>query len=108
MSDPVLEALWKKVVDDWEEERVHSAFLEHTRSTNQLLEAAVRYRGMVGDHARGPSAEKRLQVIAVLAMAALETQRSAPPRGRARLVVQLVFLVVSVVTSLFLLYDQMK
>jgi len=108
MSDPVLEALWKKVVDDWDEERGHSAFLEHTRSTNQLLEAAVRYRGMVGDHVRGPSAEKRLQAIAVLAMAALESQRSAPPPGRARLVVQIVIIVLSVVASLLLLYDQMK
>jgi len=79
MSDAVLEALWKKVVASWDDEDPHTRFLEHCRATGQLLEAAVRYRGMAGDHARGPSAEKRLRAIAIVAMASLETER-APRR----------------------------
>lgn len=79
MTDPVLEALWKRVLDDWESDAAHGAFLQHCQSTEQLLEAAVRYRGMSGDRDRGPSAEKRLQAVAFLAMAELETARSHRP-----------------------------
>lgn len=95
MSDPVLEALWKKVVVNWDDDTTHGAFLEHCRTTGQLLEAAVRYRGMAGDHARGPSAEKRLRAIGALAMASLETERA--PRNEssvdwARILLILLFL----------------
>jgi CHASE2 domain-containing sensor protein len=76
MTDPVLEALWKRVVDEWENDAVHGVFIEHCQMTSQLLEAAVRYRGMSGDHARGPVAQKRLQAIAILAVAQLEAARS--------------------------------
>ena len=80
MADPVLEALWKKVLDNWEEDAAHGAFLEHCQSTQQLVEAAVRYRGMKGDRERGEVAEKRLKGVAILAMASLETTRSEKPR----------------------------
>ena len=82
MTDPALEALWKKVVDDWSNDATHGAFLEYCESTNQLLEAAVRYRGMKGDHVRGPVAEKRLAAIALLAVAGLERERSEPIPAR--------------------------
>jgi hypothetical protein len=59
MSDPVLDTLWKKVLADFDDGAAHAAFIEHCRATNQLLEAAVRYRGMAGDHARGPQARDR-------------------------------------------------
>jgi hypothetical protein len=81
MSDAVLDALWKAVTTNWDDDAVHASFLEHCRATGQLLQAAVRYRGMAGDHVRGPSAEKRLRAIAVLAVAALEVER-APARPR--------------------------
>src|SRR5262245_42276535 len=91
MSDPVLEALWKKVVEDFSDDAAHAAFIEHCRVTQQLLEAAVRYRGMAGDHARGPVAQKRLQAIAILAVAGLEAERSAPrPRTSNALAVLLI------------------
>jgi len=85
MTDPVLEALWKKVVDDWASDAAHGAFLEHCQLTGRLLEAAVRYRGMAGDHARGPTAQKRLQSITVLALSRLEAERT-PERATASLV----------------------
>jgi hypothetical protein len=81
MIDPVLDALWKKVLDDWESDRAHGVFMEHCQATGLLLEAAVRYRGMAGDYARGASAEKRLKAVALLAIAGLESQRSPEPRG---------------------------
>jgi hypothetical protein len=76
MLDAALEALWKQVVDDWDDDKPHAAFLEHCRQTNQLAEAAARYRGMTGDRVRGAAAQKRLEGVAVLAMTALESTRT--------------------------------
>ena len=74
-SDPMLEALWKRVLDAWDDEHAHSAFLDYCRSSDRLVEAAVRYRGMAGDHARSLVAEKKLKAVALLAMTELETNR---------------------------------
>ena len=76
MSDAALETLWKHVLDHWDDEAAHRAFLEQCRVSDRLVEAAVRYRGMKGDHARGALAEKKLTVIAALALTRLETERS--------------------------------
>ena len=77
MNDPALEALWKNVLDHWEEEKSHAVFLEHCQRHDQLAEAAARYRGMTGDHHRGPSAQKRLNGVALLALAKLESARTS-------------------------------
>lgn len=81
----MLEALWKRVTDDWDAEPAHQAFLEYCRSSEQLVEAAVRYRGMAGDHARAELAEKKLKAVALLALTRLEASRSAAPAGRGQL-----------------------
>jgi hypothetical protein len=81
MTDPALEALWKSCLDDWSNDSTHGAFIEHCQGTRQLLEAAVRYRGMAGDHVRGPSAGKRLEAIASLALSDLELARTPERRG---------------------------
>jgi hypothetical protein len=98
MTDPILEALWKRVLDDFGNESAHGAFIEHCRATRQLLEAAVRYRGMAGDHARGATAEKRLTGIAVLALAELETART-PPRSHLTTAVRVALILLFLVGS---------
>jgi hypothetical protein len=82
MSDTALETLWKHALDHWDDEAAHRAFLEHCRHRNLLVEAAVRYRGMKGDHARGRVAEQKLTAIAALAMANLERARTPERRKR--------------------------
>jgi hypothetical protein len=82
VPDPALEAFWKNVLDRWDDDKTHGAFLEHCQNTDQLVEAAVRYRGMAGDRERGEAAKKRLQGVAILAMARLEQARA--PRDRSR------------------------
>lgn len=82
MTDPALEALWKNVLNHWEQDKAHGAFLEHCQRTDQLLEAAVRYRGMAGDHQRGPVAQKRLTAITLLALAQLESGRASDRPAR--------------------------
>lgn len=81
-KDPALEALWKQVLDAWEDDATHNAFLEYCRARDQLVEAAVRYRGMAGDHSRAVIAEKKLKAVALLAMTKLEVSRSEPPASR--------------------------
>jgi hypothetical protein len=81
VSDAALETLWKHVTSHWDDEKAHHAFLEHCRVNDRLVEAAVRYRGMKGDHARGALAEKKLAGIAALALTRLETERS-PSRAK--------------------------
>ena len=82
MNDAGLEVLWKHVTSHWDDEAAHRAFLEHCRVNDRLVEAAVRYRGMKGDHVRGALAEKKLAAIAALALTRLETERSPSPAKR--------------------------
>jgi hypothetical protein len=80
LLDPALEALWKRVLDAWDDEAAHVAFLDHCRQSDRLVEAAVRYRGMVGDRARSALAQKKLDAVALLAMAQLDLSRQRERR----------------------------
>jgi hypothetical protein len=100
--DPVLEALWKNVLDRWDNDAAHHAFLEHCRIYDALDEAAVRYRGMKGDHDRGPGAEKRLTAVLMLAMSKLEVSR-AEPKAASSAVTKLVLILFFLVGSLLVL-----
>jgi len=80
MADAAFEALWKSVLDRWDDERAHGAFLEYCQATDSLAEAAARYRGMTGDRDRSAIAEKRLAGIAIVALAKLHATRSPTAR----------------------------
>ena len=107
MSEPVVEALWKNVVDDWDNDAAHVAFLEHCRVSDQLLEAAVRYRGMTGDRARAPSAEKRLEGVALMALSQLEATRTTPRQAR-RQTAKLMLIFIFLSASLAMLWLNMR
>lgn len=81
MHDPVLEALWQRITDNWDDEKAHGAFLSHCHETSQLGEAAARYRALKDDEVRGPHAQKRLGAIALLATNALLAERSEPRKS---------------------------
>ncbi|HEX7671670.1 MAG TPA: hypothetical protein VF395_18885 [Polyangiaceae bacterium] len=105
MTDPALEALWKRVLDEWEDDRAHGAFMEYCQKNDDLLEGAVRYRGMSGDHVRGESAERRLKAIALLAIAGLESQRTPEKPGVSDVtrIVLVVFFIAATVALAFVL-----
>jgi hypothetical protein len=92
MKDETLEILWKNVLDRWDDDETHRAFLQHCQMTEQLGEAAVRYAGMKRDGARGPSARERLETVAVLAAASLQASREPRHTGLPRWVVALAVL----------------
>ncbi len=105
-ADPALEALWKNALENWDKDAAHHAFLEYCERHQVLDEAAVRYRGMKGDHERGAGAEKRMKAVLMLAMSKLESRR-AEPKAASNTVTKLVllafFLLGSVVVLLYLL-----
>lgn len=80
LTDPGLESLWRHVLDHWEEEAAHVAFLQNAKDRGRLADAAARYRGMTGDHRRKEMAEKQLAAITALAFAQIDASRSSPPR----------------------------
>jgi hypothetical protein len=82
VGDGTLEASWKNVLDHWEEDKAHSAFLSYCQESDQLAEAAARYKGMTADRDRGESAQKRLNGIALLALARLESTRTVSPQAK--------------------------
>ena len=81
-SDPAIDALWKHVLDHWDDDRAHGAFLDACQRADRLVEAAVRYRGMAADRERGPRAQRRLAAVTALALAKLESSRTAPSPHR--------------------------
>jgi hypothetical protein len=59
---------------------------------------------MSGDHERGEAAKKRLQGVAILAMAKLESERSNRPHGRRSLGGWLLVVFFTAATVLLLVY----
>lgn len=84
MGDSAFETLWKNALDRWEDEAAHRAFLEYCRAHDRLVEAAVRYRGMKGDHTRSELAQKKLTAITAMALARLESARTPDRRKSSR------------------------
>lgn len=86
LEDPILEALWKRVLERWDERSPHDAFLSACHERELLGEAAARYRAVAegrevpsGDEqlaeARREQARKRLGAVSLLAMQSLEATR---------------------------------
>jgi hypothetical protein len=84
MADSALERLWKHALEHWDNDSAHRAFLEYCQKHGQLVEAAVRYRGMKGDHTRAAVADTKLTTITALALARLETARTPDRRKQGR------------------------
>ncbi|MFO0759071.1 MAG: hypothetical protein U0359_21445 [Byssovorax sp.] len=82
MLDAPIDALWAKVLDGWDDDAQHAAFLEHCRTLGILPQAAARYRkerDASDDGARRERCDKALGRIAALAMMDLDASRSAEP-----------------------------
>lgn len=102
--DSALEALWKNVLDNWDNDAAHRAFLDHCQSHDALDAAAVRYRGMKGDRDRGAVAEKRLGAVLMLAMSKLEVSRAEPKAASSTLTKLLLILFFTAGSLLVLAY----
>jgi hypothetical protein len=77
--DPVIEALWERVLAAWDDDRVHAAVIEHGLRTQSLPEVARRYRALVSDPNKGGRAQKKLDAIVVSATELLFSQKTPSP-----------------------------
>jgi hypothetical protein len=77
--DPVLEALWARVLGAWDDPRVHTAALDHAVRSESLPELAGRYRALADDAERGDLAKMRLEAIVASAVAMLDATKAPPP-----------------------------
>jgi hypothetical protein len=78
-TDAVLEALWKRVLDAWDDEKTHAALLDHALREQLLPEIAGRYRGLADDPEKGALAKKKLDAIVLAATQMLMAMKTPKP-----------------------------
>jgi hypothetical protein len=79
VNDPVLDALWKRVLESWEDERTHAAILDHALRVQALPEIAGRYRALVDDPGKGDVARKKIDGIVIAATQMLMSMKTPKP-----------------------------
>jgi phage terminase large subunit-like protein len=87
-ADAGFEALWQRVLEDWDDDKPHAALIEFALRTEQLPEAASRYRALKNDPAKAERAQKRLDAIVVAATALMMSMKT-PPRTKVPLPITL-------------------
>ena len=78
-NDPVLEALWQRVLEAWDDDRTHAAIIEHGVRAQSLPEIAGRYRAMLADPGKAMVAQKKLDAIVVAATNLLFSHKTLSP-----------------------------
>jgi hypothetical protein len=78
-DDPVLDALWRRVLEEWHDEQTHVALLDHALRVQALPEIAGRYRALVDDPGKGEAAKKRLDGIVTAATQMLLSMKTPKP-----------------------------
>lgn len=66
-SDVILETLWDRALEAWDEDKVHVALLDFALRRSKLPDLAGRYRKVKDDPKLGPRAQKRLDAIVIAA-----------------------------------------
>jgi hypothetical protein len=90
VPDLHLDALWRELESAFDDEPRHAAFLDYCAMTQQLGEAAARYReearraAEAGEDARAEDAKKRLDGVVVYAMHQLDAAPRTEPDAWAR------------------------
>lgn len=78
-KDAVLEALWKRVLGAWDDEKTHAALIEHAIREQRLPETAARYRALIDDPDKGALARKKLDAIVLAATQMLMALKTPKP-----------------------------
>jgi hypothetical protein len=79
-TDPVLEALWGRVMESWDDEAVHAAALDHAVRAQRLPDLAGRYRAIAESGERAEVAKRRLDAIVIAATSMLMAMQSPKPQ----------------------------
>ncbi len=79
-TDRVLDALWGRVMESWDDDAVHAAALDHAVRAQRLPELAGRYRAIATSGERAEGAKKRLDAIVIAATAMLMAMQTPKPQ----------------------------
>ncbi len=77
--DAILEALWTRVLEGWDDDKPHQAALSYALQNDRLPDVAGRYRKLVDDPEKGARAKKKIDGIVVAATQLLMATKT-PPR----------------------------
>ncbi len=103
-----LDAAWAHVLEHWDEEAAHEAFLTLCAQTGRLAEAGRRYRNVRegDDPERAEEAARRIERLLAMAAASLRAERSDPDafrrKGKATLTLLATLLFVALVGTALL------
>ena len=78
-KDPLLEALWQKTLEAWDDEKRHAACLEHALREKKLPDLAGRYKALKEDPDKGELAKKRIDAILTAATQMMLTMKTPRP-----------------------------
>ena len=65
--DAIFEALWKRTLQAWEDDKPHAALLTYALDHERLPDLAGRYRALFDDEEKGTRAKKKIDGIVVAA-----------------------------------------
>lgn len=89
----MVEGAWLRVVEDWENDELHKAFVGACLSAGRLPEAGRRYREVKAKGgAKAERAEAQIAKLLTLGMTLMEQERTPPPKKKNRVVTFLVIL----------------
>lgn len=80
-GDAVLDALWNKALESWNDDKVHRALLEHALRNEGLPVLAGRYRALKDDQEMGAIAKKRIDAIVIAATQIMMSMKTPKPTG---------------------------
>ena len=78
-DDDPLELLWRRALEEWDDDKRHAALLELALSAERLPDLAGKYRSLEKDPERGARAKKRLDAIVMAATQMLLAMKTPPP-----------------------------
>lgn len=79
--DAIFEALWKRCLEAWDDDKPHVAILEHALRTEKLPDLAGNYRALKDDPEKGARAQKKIDGIVIAATQMLMAMKT-PPRTK--------------------------
>ena len=98
-GDPLFEALWRRVVDAWDDDKTHRALLEYAVRAEQLPEAAGRYRALSSDPEKAERAKRQMDAIVNTATQMMFAMKTPPLPGTPRSVTWAVAAVCAIVLT---------
>jgi hypothetical protein len=80
-GDLVFDTLWKRAIEEWDDDKRHAAVLDYALRSERLPDLAGRYRALKDDAQKGERATKKLDALVVAATQMMMAMKT-PPRQK--------------------------